>query len=156
MTPARTIKLTSAFEAKLYLVMHFHVITCECRTPHRLSEHAVFHNKSRHPRSLELSEHRTEGHAVKAMYPSIFFQAMLVCQYCILTSCHIQYQTLLQEFAPEIHFEAATIEIPIDHFNPQITERIPTTSGRTTLFTAQADRSSSTMPANVVSRTAIL
>jgi hypothetical protein len=52
------------------------------------------------------------------MYPSIFSYAALICQYCVLISCHIQFQTLLQEQAPKIHFEAATIEIPIDHFNP--------------------------------------
>jgi hypothetical protein len=51
------------------------------------------------------------------MYPSIYSRAVLVCQYCVLISCHTQFQTLLQEQAQEIHFEAATIEIPIDHFN---------------------------------------
>lgn len=51
------------------------------------------------------------------MYPSIYSYALLICQYCIFVSCHTQYQTLLQGQAQEIHFEAATIEIPIDHFN---------------------------------------
>lgn len=52
------------------------------------------------------------------MYPSILFHALLFCQYCVLISCHTQNQVLLQEQAQEIHFEAATIDIPIDHFNP--------------------------------------
>ena len=51
------------------------------------------------------------------MYPSIYIRAVLICQYCVLISCHTQFQTLLQEQAQEIYFEAATIEIPIDHFN---------------------------------------
>jgi hypothetical protein len=52
------------------------------------------------------------------MYPSIYFHAVLICNYCVLISCATQYQTLLQEQPREIHFEAATIDIPIDHFNP--------------------------------------
>jgi hypothetical protein len=92
-------------------------MTCECRTPHRLSERAVF-NKSKHSRSRPLSKNLTGDHAFKVIYPSMYFYVALICQYCVLISCHTQFQTLLQEQEPEIHFEAATIEIPIDHFNP--------------------------------------
>ena len=52
------------------------------------------------------------------MYPSIYFFATLICQYCVLISCRAQIQTVLQEQTPEIHFEAAIIEVPVDHFNP--------------------------------------
>jgi hypothetical protein len=52
------------------------------------------------------------------MYSSIYFFVALICQYCVLASCHSSKQALLQEHLQEIHFEAATVETPIDHFNP--------------------------------------
>ncbi|KAM0710469.1 hypothetical protein Q7P35_002832 [Cladosporium inversicolor] len=48
----------------------------------------------------------------------MYFLAVLLCQYCALTKCLSQFQTVLQEQSRELHFEAATIKIPIDHFNP--------------------------------------
>jgi hypothetical protein len=51
------------------------------------------------------------------MYSPAYSLVVLICQYCILTSCHIQFQEVLREQPQEIHFEAARIDIPIDHFN---------------------------------------
>lgn len=52
------------------------------------------------------------------MFRSIYFLAVLICQHCVLVSCYKQSQASLQEHPRSIHFEAATIEIPIDHFDP--------------------------------------
>jgi hypothetical protein len=50
---------------------------------------------------------------------SAYSLAVLICQYCVLISCHSQFQKPLQEQGQEIHFEAAKIEVPIDHFSPE-------------------------------------
>jgi hypothetical protein len=42
---------------------------------------------------------------------------ILICQYCVLVSCHFHSQSPLQEHEQKTHFEAGTIDIPIDHFN---------------------------------------
>jgi hypothetical protein len=51
------------------------------------------------------------------MFSRAYSLAVLICHYCILVSCHIQFQEPLQEQPQAILFEAATIQIPIDHFN---------------------------------------
>lgn len=53
------------------------------------------------------------------MLLSTFSLAVLICQYCVLIKGHIHFQKPLQEQGRQIHFEAATIEIPVDHFNAE-------------------------------------